>query len=150
MDSIIKKIEKQTILNDYLTPSIIREKDVKLGLRNPDGTGVVVGITTKGRVDGYQKSLKDEDKKTYEVKPVPGKLFYCGYDVEQIVRSVEKAKGSGSRRWHGSSLPGSCPGRPTCVNSARSWGRGGPCPRWSARSSWARFRMTTRCTPFTA
>ncbi|HOD16630.1 MAG TPA: citrate synthase [Spirochaetota bacterium] len=92
MDSIIKKIEKQTMLNDYLTPAIIREKDVKLGLRNPDGTGVVAGITTKGRVDGYQKILKDPVKRTYEVRPVPGKLFYCGYDVEDIVAAVEKQK----------------------------------------------------------
>lgn len=92
MDSIIKIIEKQTILNDYLTTDIIRERDVKPGLRNPDGTGVVVGITTKGRVDGYQKILKDAAKKSYEVRPVPGKLYYCGYDVEQIVRAVEKQK----------------------------------------------------------
>ncbi len=92
MDSIIKKLEKQTILNDYLTPAIIRERDVKLGLRNPDGTGVVVGITTKGRVDGYQKELKDPAKKAYEVRPIPGKLYYCGYDVEQIVAAVEQQK----------------------------------------------------------
>ena len=92
MDSIIKKLEKQTIVNDYLTPEIIKERDVKPGLRNPDGTGVVVGITTKGRVDGYQKILKDPEKKTYEVRPVPGKLYYCGYDVEQIVTAVEKQK----------------------------------------------------------
>jgi citrate synthase len=92
MDSIIKKIEKQTILNDYLTTTIIKEKDVKPGLRNPDGTGVVVGITTKGRVDGYQKLLKDPAKKSYEVKSIPGKLYYCGYDVEEIVRAMEKQK----------------------------------------------------------
>jgi hypothetical protein len=47
MDNIVRKIEKLTILHDYLTPDIIREKDVKLGLRNPDGSGVVVGITQR-------------------------------------------------------------------------------------------------------
>lgn len=87
--TIIDKIEKQTLVNDYLTPQIIKEKDVKLGLRNPDGTGVVAGITTKGRVDGYQKILKDPVKKTYEVKPVPGRLFYCGYDVSKIIESMK-------------------------------------------------------------
>jgi len=92
MEHILKKIEKLTILNDYLTPQIIREKDVKPGLRNPDGTGVVVGITTKGRVDGYQKVPSSGDKKGYEVKAIPGKLFYCGYDVEKIVKAMEKTK----------------------------------------------------------
>ncbi len=92
MINILEKIEKQTILNDYLTPQIIREKDVKLGLRNPDGTGVVVGITTKGRVDGYQKILKDPVKKIYDVKPIPGRLFYCGYDVTRIVESITEQK----------------------------------------------------------
>jgi citrate synthase len=92
MNSIFKKIEKLTILHDQLDPAIVREKDVKLGLRNADGSGVVVGITTKGRVDGYQKTLKDPEKMTYEVKPIPGKLFYCNYDVEKIVHRIEKEK----------------------------------------------------------
>jgi citrate synthase len=92
METIFKKIEKLTILHDYLNPEIVREKDVKLGLRNADGSGVVVGITTKGRVDGYQKMLKDRDKKIFEVTPIPGKLYYCNYDVEKIVRSLEKQK----------------------------------------------------------
>jgi citrate synthase len=92
MSTIFKKIEKLTIQNDQLDPKIIREKDVKVGLRNADGSGVVVGITTKGRVDGYQKTLKDPEKMIYEVKPIPGKLFYCNFDVEKIVRKVEKEK----------------------------------------------------------
>ncbi len=90
MQDILKKIQKLTLLNDYLTPDMIREKDVKLGLRNPDGTGVVVGITSKGRVDGYQKVAKSGNTKSYEVKAVPGKLFYCGYDVEKIIQAAEK------------------------------------------------------------
>jgi citrate synthase len=93
MDSnILTKIEKQTILNDYLTPEIIHEKDVKLGLRNPDGSGVVVGITTKGRVEGYERLIKDPEKKTYEIRPINGKLYYCGYDVIKLVQAVEKQK----------------------------------------------------------
>jgi len=91
MDIILDKIKNLTLLNDYLTPEIIREKNVKLGLRNPDGTGVVVGITTKGLVIGYEK-VYDEEKKAWLVKPAPGKLFYCGYDVEKIVDDIEKTK----------------------------------------------------------
>jgi citrate synthase len=92
MLDIMKKIEKQTILNDYLTPAVIRERDVKLGLRNPDGSGVVVGITTKGRVDGYEKIIKDPETKTYEIRPTHGRLYYCGYDVIKLVQAIEKQR----------------------------------------------------------
>jgi citrate synthase len=110
MQNILKKIEKLTIINDYLTPDVIREKDVKLGLRNPDGSGVVAGITTKGRVDGYEKIIKDPEKKLYEVRPVPGKLYYCGYDVEKIVKAVEKQKRFGFEEVAYLLLAGELPG----------------------------------------
>ncbi len=92
MDAMLKKIQDLMVLHDYLTPEVIREKDVKPGLRNPDGTGVVVGITTKGMVTGYEKIFRDGDKKNWSVKAVPGKLYYCGYDVEKIVEDVEKTE----------------------------------------------------------
>ncbi|MCX7678249.1 MAG: citrate synthase [Spirochaetes bacterium] len=75
---------------DEIPEHIIRERDVKVGLRNPDGTGVVVGITNKGSVIGYKKELVDKEKNLYEVKPVDGKLYYCGYDVEDLVRDYEQ------------------------------------------------------------
>jgi citrate synthase len=92
MDMMLNKIKHLVEQHDYLTPEIIRDKDVKLGLRNPDGTGVVVGITTKGLVTGYEKSLRGDDKKKWSVKAVPGKLYYCGYDVEKIIDDIERTK----------------------------------------------------------
>ncbi|HOO72006.1 MAG TPA: citrate synthase [Spirochaetota bacterium] len=91
MDNILSKIEKLTIMHDHLTPELIREKDVKLGLRNPDGTGVVVGITTKGTVVGYNKIPDKKSPGKYITEPVVGKLFYCGYDVSKIVAELEKS-----------------------------------------------------------
>ena len=82
MDDVLKKIEELTLAHDKISPALIKEKDVKLGLRNTDGTGVVVGITTKGRVLGYEKNA--EGKKV----AVEGKLYYCGYDVESIVKEI--------------------------------------------------------------
>ena len=79
------------MLHDHLTPELILEKDVKPGLRNPDGTGVVVGITTKGRVVGYKKVLETRGASQFRIKPVHGKLYYCGYDVSKIVEDVEKS-----------------------------------------------------------
>lgn len=51
---------------------------IKKGLRNADGTGVIAGVTGIGLVHGY---VIDEGEKT----PIDGKLYYRGYDVEEIV-----------------------------------------------------------------
>jgi len=82
MDNVLNKIEELAKANDKISPALVKEKDVKIGLRNSDGTGVVVGITTKGRVIGYEKNAKDEKIS------VEGKLYYCGYDVENIVKEI--------------------------------------------------------------
>ena len=55
----------------------------KRGLRNPDGSGVLVGLTTISTVIGYNKI--DE-----EVVPVEGQLFYRGIDVADLVRGAEE------------------------------------------------------------
>jgi citrate synthase len=62
--------------------SLFRKFGVKRGLRNEDGTGVLVGLTKIGNVVGYERN---EDG---TLKPIPGKLFYRGYDVEDIVHGV--------------------------------------------------------------
>jgi len=84
MEDILKKIEELTLTHDRISPEVIKSKNVKLGLRNADGTGVVVGITTKGRVVGYDKNESGQKV------AVDGKLLYCGYDVGTIVEEVSK------------------------------------------------------------
>ena len=59
--------------------------NVKRGLRNADGTGVLVGLTSIGNVHGY---VVDESEKT----PVPGQLFYRGIDVYDLVNACETEK----------------------------------------------------------
>ena len=85
--SPLKKVEALALLHDKIDPKIVREKNIKLGLRNEDGTGVFVGITSKGQVIGYEKvTVGDGSEK---VNPIPGRLYYCGYDVEDIIREKE-------------------------------------------------------------
>lgn len=88
MDAVLKKVQELALLHDKLDPKTIKEKNIKLGLRNEDGTGVFVGITSKGQVIGYEKVDRGDGIGT--VNPVAGKLFYCGYDVEDLVREKEK------------------------------------------------------------
>ncbi|GHU49237.1 citrate synthase [Spirochaetia bacterium] len=71
--------------NDYIDRQLYGKYNVKRGLRNADGTGVLVGLTRIGEVHGY---ILDEGEKV----AVPGKLYYRGIDVEQIAASTEAEK----------------------------------------------------------
>ncbi|MDR2109998.1 MAG: citrate/2-methylcitrate synthase [Spirochaetaceae bacterium] len=64
--------------NNYIDSGLYGKYNVKRGLRNIDGTGVLVGLTRIGDVHGY---IMDEGEKV----PVEGKLYYRGIDVEDIV-----------------------------------------------------------------
>ncbi|MDR1787816.1 MAG: citrate/2-methylcitrate synthase [Treponema sp.] len=66
---------------DYIDSELYTKFNVKRGLRNPDGTGVLVGLTRIGDVHGY---IIDEGEKV----PVEGKLCYRGIDIEQIVTAA--------------------------------------------------------------
>ena len=59
---------------------------VKRGLRNEDGSGVLVGLTNIGNVVGYER---DADGK---LQPTNGKLFYRGYEVDDLVSPLLKEK----------------------------------------------------------
>jgi citrate synthase len=84
MESFLEKIAMLEEQHDRIDPELIERKRIKLGLRNPDGTGVVVGITTKGQVKAFKR-----DRHGHNV-PIPGKLIYCGIDVEDIVAGIER------------------------------------------------------------
>ncbi len=61
---------------------LFEKYDVKRGLRNSDGTGVLVGLTKIGEVIGYKK---EGDK----VVAVPGRLLYRGIDIEDITAGFQ-------------------------------------------------------------
>ncbi len=88
MESVIKKVEALALLHDKIDPRIVKEKNIKMGLRNKDGSGVFVGITSKGQVIGYEKVITGDGEQ--KLNPIPGKLYYCGYDVEDLINGKEK------------------------------------------------------------
>ena len=65
---------------DWIDPELYHRYNVKRGLRNGDGTGVLVGLTTIGNVHGYV--LSEGEK-----QPIPGELYYRGINVRDIVRA---------------------------------------------------------------
>jgi citrate synthase len=87
MESVLNKVQELALLHDKVNPKIVKEKNIKLGLRNEDGSGVFVGITSKGQVIGYEKIITGGGEE--KLHPIPGKLYYCGYDVEDLIRGKE-------------------------------------------------------------
>jgi len=73
------------IKENTIESGLYNKYNVKRGLRNADGTGVLVGLTNLGDVHGY---VLDEGEKT----PVVGHLRYRGIDVENIVEGFQKDK----------------------------------------------------------
>lgn len=57
--------------------------NVKRGLRNADGTGVMAGLTGVGEVHGY---VLDEGSKS----PIEGQLRYRGISIEDIIENCDK------------------------------------------------------------
>lgn len=72
--------------NNDIDKSLYDKYDVKMGLRNKNGTGVKVGLTHIADVRGYDI---DENKKKIAI---PGKLYYRGIDVEDLVNAAIREK----------------------------------------------------------
>ena len=71
-----------------IKPELYSQYDVKRGLRNSDGTGVLVGLTDIGEVHGYVVSEKEK-------MPVEGVLKYRGIDIYDLVKGFQGTKRSG-------------------------------------------------------
>ena len=70
---------------DKVPPELYTRFDVKRGLRNADGSGVLVGLTTISNVHGYNKV-------DGRVEPDVGDLKYRGYHIADL---VDGAQGEG-------------------------------------------------------
>lgn len=71
--------------SDAIAPELYKQYDVKRGLRDLDGKGVLTGLTDISEVCAY----------TYEdgVRiPQEGELFYRGYNIERLVEGFDKDK----------------------------------------------------------
>ncbi|NTW95617.1 MAG: citrate synthase [Erysipelotrichaceae bacterium] len=88
----MKKAETQAFITEHaktieisnvIPQELYEQNNVKRGLRNSNGTGVLVGITHVGNVVGYEK-LND-------VKiPVHGQLYYRGISIFDLVDGFQK------------------------------------------------------------
>ncbi|MFA5635665.1 MAG: citrate/2-methylcitrate synthase [Anaerovoracaceae bacterium] len=78
----VTTMSKHLVENNYIDSELFSKYDVKRGLRNANGTGVVVGLTKVGDVVGYTTNEKNEKV------PAEGKLYYRGVDIHDLVSNV--------------------------------------------------------------
>ena len=77
-----------TMTEDFRTlkrirPELYDKYHVCRGLRNPDGTGVMAGLTEVGSVQGYY--IEDGEK-----TPMEGRLLYRGISVKDLITGCSK------------------------------------------------------------
>ena len=77
--SLVEELNKSYKIN----PDYFNRFNVKRGLRNSDGTGVMAGITKISSVDGYY--IEDGER-----VPKEGHLYFRGFDMQEIVKHCQQ------------------------------------------------------------
>ena len=81
-DASMQYLCEEYLKNNYIDPETSERLGVKRGLRNPDGTGVLAGLTNICDVVGYNKDANGG------VHPIPGKLIYRGVNMMEMVQEA--------------------------------------------------------------
>lgn len=76
---MLNEFSRMTEKSSLINPELYRKYEVKRGLRDLDGKGVLVGLTEIGEVQSY---MLDKG----EMVPGPGRLIYRGYDIVDLVK----------------------------------------------------------------
>ena len=88
LDEKLHALAKIVKDNGVIAPELYETHNIKRGLRNANGTGVLVGITRVGSVIGYEK--------VDGVKvPCEGRLYYRGVNLFNLVGGFQKEKRTG-------------------------------------------------------
>ncbi len=85
-NSAINSLCGEFMKHNKISPELYEKYQVKRGLRNSDGTGVLAGITNICNVHGY---IVNEGER----EPMEGELIYRGYSIADIVaNTTEKGR----------------------------------------------------------
>ena len=80
----LQRLREEYRANNHIDPKLAEKLDVKRGLRNADGTGVLAGLTNICDVIGY---VRDKDGNPI---PAEGKLLFRGIDLTSIIDEAIK------------------------------------------------------------
>ena len=83
---LIYKLSDQMKASTRIDAELFKKLDVKRGLRNEDGSGVLVGLTNIGNVVGYER------RPDGSLEPIEGRLYFRGYEVKDLVRAIQAEK----------------------------------------------------------
>jgi len=83
--ALLKGYAEKIRATGKIDPALYEKYNVKRGLRNADGTGVLVGLTRIGSVHGYM--ISESEKVS-----VPGQLYYRGINVCDLVKGFQSEK----------------------------------------------------------
>lgn len=81
----LQELASKTAMNSAIDTELYGKYEVKRGLRDINGKGVLAGLTEIGEVRSY--TVVDS-----EMIPCEGKLFYRGVDIEEIVKGFISEK----------------------------------------------------------
>tara|TARA_A100001015_G_scaffold304505_1_gene395775 strand:- start:124 stop:1419 length:1296 start_codon:yes stop_codon:yes gene_type:complete len=81
MGSFLESLESEIVTNNSIDNALYAELDVKRGLRNADGSGVLAGLSRISSVIGSKQSEND-------LEPVHGELRYRGQKVKDLVAEL--------------------------------------------------------------
>lgn len=85
MENKIQSFFEKSLRENEIDNELYKVYSVKKGLRNEDGTGVLVGLTRISDVVGYKK-VDNEKVDDY------GSLYYRGINVKDIVQAPRREK----------------------------------------------------------
>ena len=88
-DKSILEIFHKAMNKNTIPANLYSKYNVKKGLRNDNGTGVVVGLTRICDVTGY---VKDENGNKQDV---PGQLYYRGFPIDKLYDRVANSSHTG-------------------------------------------------------
>ncbi len=84
-EEIFEELVESATSHSKIESSYYDKYNVKRGLRNDDGTGVLVGLTEVGEVFSYM--MDDGDR-----VPTEGRLFYRGIEINDLVNGFYQEK----------------------------------------------------------
>ena len=87
----ILALKEQWEKENYIDPRLYKDYNVKRGLRDEDGRGVLSGLTRVAEIQSYTVT---EDE---HIRPADGVLYYRGIDCRELVRG-SAVRGSGAAR----------------------------------------------------
>lgn len=80
---LLHELSESFCMHNQLPPDLFTRYRIKRGLRNADGTGVLVGASHLGNVHGY---ILNEGER----EPIEGRLTYRGYNVYDLIHGLEQ------------------------------------------------------------